>query len=181
MCAENFTNLCLADPSRWRSIGVQVSAPSSSLLLEVGTARLHLQKVPHAWGRQPVCEDFRWTSSSAVRYDAVTANRVKYPVAQPTQEQSSLLSLADLGVHLDTDSIEEFFIVWAGELTEDALTSAWLGASTTADGSWLAVHALWHDTIDGPNRLSTATSIAEAAVEPELRLRLKRIPGRATS
>lgn len=178
MCAENFTNRAVAEREVWSTLGVAVSTPNSSLLLKFAGARLHLVKVPHAWGRQPVWPDFRWSSASVVRADAAAANFAAYPVTAPAFDETPLLTLEEVGFRPNASRIVEFFVVWAGEQTEDALTSGWLGAPTTAAGRWLAIAPLWHDDA-GRSGIAEPGAGSPVGPEPELQLRLKRLPGRA--
>jgi len=124
-------------------------------------------------------QDFNWKTASDVREAAAMANSRSFPQPQFERDMAPLFSAEEAGLKRDASQIDEFFLIWAGELNEDAQTSGWLGAPTLDDGSWLAVEEQWVDggeepipgrrRGDGPN-----------SGEPNLELSLKRMPRRAS-
>ncbi|NQX06003.1 hypothetical protein HQQ82_13780 [Rathayibacter sp. VKM Ac-2856] len=177
--AENLTVRLLRlmeESERWRATGVTVTFVRGSLLIEDRGLRIHLAKVPQDSRRRPDWHhDFPWASQSNVRADA--AARVDEVRPTPVQEtgMEPLISADGLGEYGNADDINEFIIVWAGELDENPLTAGWIVVPTLRDAQVLAHEKIWFDE-GGGSTLATPVELDDAPsdeTEPDVPIKMK--------
>jgi hypothetical protein len=120
---------------------VRVTAPNDSLLVQVGSIRLHVMKsAPAIALAEPRWStEFTWKGESDVRVEAATANTAVYNpfLAVPGGLFEDQLPPANNAAYL-----REVSLIWAGG-SDSPATGGWLGLPVLGDRPWLAVENLW--------------------------------------
>lgn len=177
MCAENLASRMMRDRHAWQVRGIEVDYPSNSLLLTFQGRRLHVVKVPQADSLHPDWTAFHWASASNVRFQAAEANSRVFATPHLEPDVDPLFPAQQAGYEpADVDAVDEFFLVWAGDLRSDALTAGWLGAPSTGPRPWLAVTPLWHDFTENASHTKEPVATQEhddGVQEPDVPIRLR--------
>lgn len=166
----------MRESERWRATGVAVTFVRGSLLIEYRGLRIHLAKVPQDSRRSPDWHhDFPWASQSNVRADAAARVDEVRPTPVQVLGMEPLISADGLGDYGDADAINEFIIVWAGELDENPLTAGWIVVPTLRDAQVLAYERIWFDEAGGSaSSVSLETDVVPSdESEPEVPIRMK--------
>lgn len=161
----------------WVETQVTISFRQNSMLVTCGDLRIHIMKAPQESRRHPDWHrDFPWANQSNVR--AESARQVDEAFRAPAEipGMEPMFPADGLGGFGDPADIRQFFIVWAGEFSEDPLTAGWVVIPTLERMQVLAYEQLWFDepgehgsvrTTSGPQAPSPAD------VEPEVTITIK--------
>lgn len=122
-------------------VGVEVTAPNDSLLVEVGGVRLHVMKsVPSISLVEPRwAVDFRWAGDSDVRAEAAAANTAFLGAGLAVPGGLFEDELPGPG---DAARLREVMLVWAGG-SNSPFTGGWVGLPVLGERPWLAVQNIW--------------------------------------
>jgi hypothetical protein len=180
--AENLTTRLswLRKEPEWVETQVTIDFHQNSMLVTCGALRIHVMKAPQSSRRRPDWHhDFPWANQSNVRAESARQVDETYraPAEVPGMEPMFPADgLGEFGVPAD---IREFFIVWAGEFSEDPLTAAWVVIPTLKKMQVLAYSGLWFDEPGDATGARTSTephSPDSGDVEPEVNITIKAAP-----
>lgn len=180
--AENLTTRLawLRQEPEWIETQVSISFQQNSMLVTCGALRIHIMKAPQSSRRQPDWHhDFPWAHQSNVRAESARQVDETYRAPAEVPGMEPMFPADGLGDFGDPTDIHEFFIVWAGELSEDPLTAAWIVIPTLKKMQVLAQELLWFDEPGEASgaRTSTERQTHDAGdVEPEVNITIKAAP-----
>lgn len=180
--AENLTTRLgrLREEPEWIETQVTIDFPQNSMLITCGALRIHVMKAPQSSRRKPDWNhDFPWAYQSNVRADSARQVDETYRAPAEVPGMEPMFSADGLGDLGDPADIREFFIVWAGEFSEDPLTAAWVVIPTLKKMQILAYEGLWFDEQEEATGARTSTepqSPDTGDVEPEVNITIKAAP-----
>jgi hypothetical protein len=164
----------------WAETHVEIKFEQNSMLITSGDLRIHIMKAPQSSRRQPDWHhDFPWANQSNVRADSARNVDETYRAPAEIIGMEPMFPADGLGEYGDPADIREFFVVWAGEFSEDPLTAGWVVIPTLKKMQVLAYEQLWFDEAGGgaasrtPNQPQSAPA---GDLEPEVKITIKTAP-----
>lgn len=152
--------------------GLRVGRRSGVAFCSFEEVTIRFVKAPSTSGLQPDWStDLDWESN--IRRESASRNDNVYRAPHQEHGHEALFAASGLG---SPESLNEFFLVWNGLLSETPLTAGWLAIPTLRSDRVIAAELLWRDEprdhiIDvrpeAPGEPSTSA-------EPKLNIRLKK-------
>jgi hypothetical protein len=174
----------MRDSAVWKATKIQVGVTNNSMLITHGDLRIHFVKAPQTSRLHPDWNhDFAWDTSSHVRARSAYANHSAYKVPYREAIIDPMFSAEGLGDYGDPNNVNEFFVVWGGEISEQPVTAGWLVIPSIGHAPVLAAEQLWMDdrpTI-GDSSSVDSTPTPDTQPEPHVEIQLKRNIGRTSN
>lgn len=152
--------------------GLTVGRRSGVVFCSFGEVTIRLVKAPSTSGLHPDWStDLEWESN--VRRESASRNDDVYRAPHQEHGHEALFPASGLGA---SGSLNEFFLVWNGLLSETPLTAGWLAIPTLRSDHVAAAEPLWRDeaagdSVDARPDIPLGPNIGE---EPKLHIRLKK-------
>jgi hypothetical protein len=169
---------------KWKATGIEVTISNNSMLIEVDRLRIHFVKLPQISRLHPDwSHDFAWETGSNVRVTAASANDSAYRAPYIEAGIEPMIPVGGLGTFGDPDKVNEFFLVWAGEISEQPLTAGWLVIPSLGQMPVIAAEPLWMDKgADGEaGTVSNGQPTPDVTSEPDVAIRLKKNIAKASN
>jgi hypothetical protein len=171
--AQRAQKLVREDPG-WRGTGIRVSMERNSMLVMLDEIRLHFVKAPQAARLRPDWRnDFAWDAASKVRADAARANDRAYRAPWTVPGMEPLVSGEGLSGIGNPNRLNEYFLIWAGQLSEEPLTCGWLVVPSLGQSPVIALQTLWSDAPRQDVRRDDPAVEAFEVEEPHVSITLK--------
>lgn len=173
-CSENIaTKIWEAreDPAL-KDVNLEVQRLHGATFLTFDEVSIRFVKAPASSGLNPDWgTDFEWESN--VRQEAAFRNDKAYRA--PVQEvgHEDLFPVTGLG---EPDDLNDFFLVWNGQLDDVPLTAGWLAVPSLRPEHVIAAAEIWRDTPQGDGTVMRREGpiAPETPAEPDLNIRLKK-------